>query len=102
MTGPEAWEAAAAAIAEADLIVDAVLGTGLREAPTGLAAAAIAWMRARHDSGVPVVAVDLPSGVPSDGGAFDWPAVRRDAHRDVRGARSAVTCCRPRPATAAR
>ena len=75
VTGLEAWEAAAAAIAEADLIVDAVLGTGLREAPTGLAAAAIAWMRARHDSGVPVVAVDLPSGVPSDGGAFGWPAV---------------------------
>jgi hydroxyethylthiazole kinase-like uncharacterized protein yjeF len=69
-----AWGAAAASAAEADLIVDAVLGAGLREAPTGLAAAAIAWMRGRHDAGVPVVAVDLPSGVPSDGGAFDWPA----------------------------
>jgi hydroxyethylthiazole kinase-like uncharacterized protein yjeF len=68
-----AWDAAAPA--GADLIVDAVLGTGLREAPSGLAAPAIGWMRARHRAGVPVLAVDLPSGVPSDGGAFDWPTV---------------------------
>jgi NAD(P)H-hydrate epimerase len=73
-----AWERAVAALAGADLVVDAVLGTGLRAAPTGLAAAAIEWMRQRHGAGVPVLAVDLPSGVPSDGGAFDWPAVRAD------------------------
>ena len=75
--GP-AWAAARDLVADADLVVDAVLGTGLRSAPSGLAAAAIEWMRARHAAGVAVVAVDLPSGVPSDGGAFDWPAVAAD------------------------
>ncbi|MFN8092145.1 MAG: NAD(P)H-hydrate dehydratase [Vicinamibacteria bacterium] len=73
-----AWAAARDLVADADLVVDAVLGTGLRSAPSGLAAAGIEWMRARHSAGVAVVAVDLPSGVPSDGGAFDWPAVAAD------------------------
>jgi ADP-dependent NAD(P)H-hydrate dehydratase / NAD(P)H-hydrate epimerase len=71
-----AWATASARIAEADVIVDAVLGTGLRSAPTGLAAEAIAAIVGRLEAGVPVVAVDLPSGVPSDGGALDWPAAR--------------------------
>ena len=56
--------------------MDAVLGTGLRDAPAGLPAAAIAAILGRFEAGVPVVAVDLPSGLPSDGGAVDWPAAR--------------------------
>jgi hydroxyethylthiazole kinase-like uncharacterized protein yjeF len=70
------WAAALKDLEEADAIVDAVLGTGLRQAPTGLPAAAIAAILGRLDAGVPVVAVDLPSGLPSDGGAVDWPAAR--------------------------
>ncbi len=72
---PAGW-AAQKCLEEADLIVDAVLGTGLRKAPTGLPAAAIAAILGRFEAGVPVVAVDLPSGLPSDGGAVDWPAAR--------------------------
>ena len=30
-------------------------------------------MRVRRLAGVPVVAVDLPSGLPSDSGELDWP-----------------------------
>jgi NAD(P)H-hydrate epimerase len=72
-----AWAAALALhVQEADLVVDAVLGTGRRSEPTGLAAAAIAAMRRRFESGLPVVAVDLPSGLPSDGGAVGWPAAK--------------------------
>jgi len=71
-----AWAGALPRLEEADLIVDAVLGTGLRSEPTGLAAEAIAVIARRFESGVPVVAVDLPSGLPSDGGAVDWPAAR--------------------------
>ena len=70
---PRRW---AKDFAEADVIVDAVLGTGLRSAPTGLPADAIAAILGRFEAGVPVVAVDLPSGLPSDGGALDWPAAR--------------------------
>ncbi|HEX9188185.1 MAG TPA: NAD(P)H-hydrate epimerase, partial [Vicinamibacteria bacterium] len=71
-----AWAAAVARVQDADLLVDAVLGTGRRSEPTGLAAAAIAAMRRRFESGLPIVAVDLPSGLPSDGGAVGWPAAQ--------------------------
>ncbi len=49
--------------AHADLLVDAVLGTGFKPPVTGLYAAAIQSMNA---VGVPVVAVDLPSGADAD------------------------------------
>ena len=70
------WPSALARVDGADLLVDAVLGTGLRAAPTGLPALAIAALRRRFDAGVPVVAVDLPSGLPSDAGTCDWPSAR--------------------------
>jgi len=73
---PAEWAAVLNRLGEADVIVDAVLGTGLRKAPTGLPATAIAAILGRFEAGVPVVAVDLPSGLPSDGGAVDWPAAR--------------------------
>jgi NAD(P)H-hydrate epimerase len=71
-----AWPEALGRIGEADLVVDAVLGTGLRSAPAGLAAEAVAAIVRRFEAGVPVLAVDLPSGLPSDGGEVDWPAAR--------------------------
>ena len=70
----EAWARALPRLDEADLVVDAVLGTGLRSEPSGLAAEAIAAIARRFDAGVPVVAVDLPSGLSSDAGTVDWPA----------------------------
>ena len=72
----EAWAAARPIVEGADLIVDAVLGTGLASAPAGLAAEAIAVILARHEAGVPVVAVDLPSGLSSDTGVVAWPSAR--------------------------
>ena len=59
----------------ADLVVDAILGTGLTSGARGLAAEAI---EAINGSGVPVVAVDLPSGLASDTGAIPGPAVRAE------------------------
>ncbi len=50
----------------ADLIVDALLGTGFKPPLKGLALAALEWMR---PSSAPVLAVDLPSGWPADGTA---------------------------------
>ena len=50
-------------VLEADLILDAVLGTGFTPPMRGLALAALEWMR---DAKAPVLAVDLPSGWPAD------------------------------------
>lgn len=43
-----------------DVIVDALIGYGLREAPRGCAADLIAWANA---SGAPILSLDLPSGM---------------------------------------
>jgi NAD(P)H-hydrate epimerase len=65
-----------AALTEYDLVVDAVLGSGTRGAPTGAAHAAIALMNA---SGVPVFALDLPSGLDPDTGHVPGEAVHAAA-----------------------
>ncbi|MFI5006377.1 MAG: NAD(P)H-hydrate dehydratase [Solirubrobacterales bacterium] len=70
------WGRSKAEVSRAGLIVDALLGTGLREEPSGLMAAAIGDVARAADRGTPIVAVDLPSGLPSDTGDVAWPTVR--------------------------
>ncbi len=75
------WEKAWPAIASADVIVDALLGTGIRGGATGLVAQAIEDVnRLSRDATAArprwVLAVDTPSGLPSDGGAAQGPVVR--------------------------
>ena len=53
----------------ADLHIDALLGLGARRAPQGAMAAAITALNAAADSGTPVLAADLPSGLHPDTGA---------------------------------
>jgi NAD(P)H-hydrate epimerase len=54
------------------VVIDALFGTGLSSAPTGLHASVI---RSINHSGLPVVSIDIPSGVDATSGwAFD-PAV---------------------------
>jgi hydroxyethylthiazole kinase-like uncharacterized protein yjeF len=50
-----------------DLLIDALFGTGLKAAVSGPAQALIAAMNA---AGKPIVAVDIPSGLSADEGAF--------------------------------
>lgn len=52
----------------ADLVIDALLGRGLARPASGPVADAI---RLCNGSGVPVLAVDLPSGLPGDTGALE-------------------------------
>lgn len=56
-----------------DLIVDALFGIGLARPLTGEAAALV---EAANASGVPIVAVDIASGVDADTGAVPGPAIR--------------------------
>jgi NAD(P)H-hydrate epimerase len=61
------------ALPEADVHVDALYGTGLRRAPEVPAAALI---EAIHASGVPVLALDVPSGLDADTGQVPGAAIR--------------------------
>src|SRR6185369_330515 len=57
----------------ADVIVDALLGTGLRNDVRGVHREAIELM---HASGKPIVAVDIPSGINGTTGQVQGMAVR--------------------------
>jgi NAD(P)H-hydrate epimerase len=62
--------------AGSDLIVDALLGTGLSTAVSGTYAEAIQLM---NRTGTPVIAVDIPSGIHADTGQVLGQAVRAAA-----------------------
>jgi NAD(P)H-hydrate epimerase len=81
-----AWQSAWPEVAAADAIVDALLGTGLHGPATGVIAQAIeAINRLSRNATAPrpalILAVDTPSGLPSDGPAAEGPVLR--AHRTV-------------------
>lgn len=60
----------------AALIIDALFGTGFRGPARGASAALI---EAANASAVPILAVDIPSGLNADSGAPDGPAIRAAA-----------------------
>lgn len=68
---PPEWSATA----EPVVVLDGILGTGLRDAPRPRQAEAIEWI---NRSSRPVVAVDVPSGVDSTTGMTPGAVVRAD------------------------
>ncbi len=83
----EAELKASSACGEADLILDAILGTGFKPPVTGLIASAIELM---NSLSAPIVAVDIPSGASAD-------AFAPESHLRCR-ADGVVTFTAPRPA----
>lgn len=78
------WEQARGEVAKARLIVDALLGTGLKGMVDGLLASVIEDVNkiSRDATSLypdAVVAVDTPSGLPSDGESSRGPVVRAHA-----------------------
>lgn len=77
-------------LADADLVIDALLGTGAAGAPTGAAERAIT---AVCESGLPVVALDVPSGVDASTGEVPGVAIHAEItvafHGDKLGLRIA-------------
>ncbi len=73
---------------QADLLIDAVLGTGFKPPMNGLALAALEWVKASES---PILAVDLPSG---------WPADETKSRPDtsVFPADAVITFTAPKPA----
>ena len=59
----------------AELILDAIFGTGLNRPPEGRA---VEWIEAINGADLWVLAVDLPSGLESDSGRALSPSVRAD------------------------
>ncbi len=62
-------------INDADIIVDALLGTGLKREVTGEWAQ---WVNAVNDSIKPVISVDIPSGLIADTGVISAHAIEAD------------------------
>jgi len=63
VTDAQAWELHYSEISRSDLIVDALFGTGLKTALSGLYETVVADV---NGAPIPVVAVDLPSGLSAD------------------------------------
>ncbi len=83
---------------EADLLIDAILGTGFRPPVMGFYADAIRVMNA---SGLPVVSVDIPSGADADSptlSAKDGPTRVGQPENIVTRADAIITFTAPRPA----
>lgn len=68
--------AAEAAVRVADLVIDGIVGISGRGP---LRAPAAALVAAAEDAAVPILAVDLPSGLDPDTGVADGPSVRASA-----------------------
>ena len=93
VTGNTAWDAARGVLAEADIIVDALLGTGLTGPVEGLLAEVISDVNAASNPAAldaepshrpEVVSVDMPSGLSSDATDLRRPGHPRrgDGHAD--------------------
>lgn len=74
----EVTDAAAIEAGPGELLVDALLGTGLSRPPDGLFAAAIERIQALRAGGALVLAVDIPSGLSADTGRPLGACVRAD------------------------
>ena len=80
------WSQHWQAVTNSDVIVDALLGTGLRGPVTGLLAKVISDVNEDSRNATTVrpsliISVDIPSGLPSDGEAAEGPVLH--AHRTV-------------------
>jgi hydroxyethylthiazole kinase-like uncharacterized protein yjeF len=69
----QTWELHFSEISTCDLIVDAIFGTGLRQVPDGMYPTIFGDL---NGSGIPVVSVDIPSGLLADTHEVQGEAVR--------------------------
>src|SRR6266478_4848243 len=86
ITDETAWQTAWPEISNANVIVDAIFGTGFRGAATGVIASAISAINRYSKNATAarpalILAVDTPSGLPSDGQPAQGPVLW--AHRTV-------------------
>ncbi len=75
---PSGWKEAAPAVRAPDLVIDALFGTGLSRPLEGVYREIVRWANANRRR-VPIVSVDLPSGISSDTGRVWGVAMRADS-----------------------
>ncbi len=80
ITDETAWQTAWPEISNANVIVDAIFGTGFRGAATGVIASAISAINRYSKNATAarpalILAVDTPSGLPSDGQPAEGPVL---------------------------
>ena len=75
---------------DTDLVVDAILGSGLDRDVAGAFADAIAAINEAGLAGVPVAAVDIPSGLDGDTGRVHGTAVAADMTRSFVGLKTGL------------
>lgn len=75
LTDERAWEKLRISVSLADVVVDALVGTGMQGGLQGPVARAVELL---NSSGRPVLSVDIPSGVDSDSGQIGNFAVKAD------------------------
>ena len=74
---PREWNALLPEVADCSVVVDAILGTGVRGPARGMAAQVISDVN-RGFRGATVIAVDMPSGLGSDSGELLGESMRTD------------------------
>jgi ADP-dependent NAD(P)H-hydrate dehydratase / NAD(P)H-hydrate epimerase len=72
ITSAQEWELHFSEISECDLLVDAILGTGFHGRLSGLLETVVADV---NDLGVPVVAIDIPTGLSADSHQIEGDAI---------------------------
>ena len=72
ITSAQEWELHFSEVSECDVVVDALLGTGFRGRLTGLLETVVADI---NELGVPIVSIDLPTGVSADTAELPGEAV---------------------------
>lgn len=69
------WQALKASVASADIVIDALLGTGVRGPVEGFLAQVIDDVNKKHRDQI-AVAVDIPSGLPADTSEAQGPVIK--------------------------
>ena len=87
ITNAQEWELHFSEVSECDLIVDAIVGTGFHGPLTGLLETVVADV---NGLGVPVVAIDLPTGVSADSHELEGEGDRGVDDRDAGRAEAAA------------
>ncbi|HET6349278.1 MAG TPA: NAD(P)H-hydrate dehydratase, partial [Candidatus Krumholzibacteria bacterium] len=84
-------DATGESVQDATVVIDAIFGTGFTGAPRGTAAHMIALInQTRAARGIPVVSIDIPSGVNGTTGAVDGDAVRADMTLTIGAAKTGL------------